>query len=304
MTLYSFIFYNRNIKNNLKKNLKHDKKTPVFSTRSFRMMTALRRATNGRAEGFDTLGADKKTTLLNLKPEDDGDRPAKKQNGRRRGYRMQPWQKSLQNQSIKDKDLDYFQRFLCDFMSVIRSMRGREFYIKDDRDARDGICAARNFDDEKIYVLESVSGGRGTTQDIFYFRNVALRWKIISFKGFDLYESFRDRTLFPVDDESRLTMQVKVYSYVWQNRRVENKREILDWLREEMEKIHPQMVDTVEAFLEESAPDVGSDEGIAGNGDFVPYGDDDASRDVWRRVEECLASFAAEGCLSKGGMSA
>lgn len=211
----------------------------------------------------------------------------KKPNGRKLGYKMQDWQKTLQNHSIQDKDLACFYRFLSDFIQAVQGFVGQKFYLEDGRDAKEEFCTMKSDEEDKIYTLEYFTQNKDSvTQNIFYFRNTAFRWKVVSLKGFDLYEMFRNRNLHPINKNSRLMMQAKFYAYVWDNKRIERKKQIVGWLQKEMKKVHPKAVDTVRGFLEETSPDTSS---------LKSYKTEVDENDAWKRVEECLKAFAMEG---------
>jgi|GEM_PF-928245 len=123
--------------------------------------------------------------------------------GRKPGYRMKEWQKEVQLTSIRNRDLDCFNSFLEEFVSISKGLADEKFFIIPDR--MDGNLS---FPEDHIYIFKHFfrRNDLPDTETLFLYANVNLSYKKICLKAYEQYALLRDRQFFPVDMSVRRSL--------------------------------------------------------------------------------------------------
>ena len=177
----------------------------------------------------------------------------RKTSGRKPGYVMKEWQKDIQRQNVRYKEAVSFCAFLDDFMSSIYNMIETKFYIFDSRDTE------KVTDDKQVYILTSIKKGRTSSETILYFQNISEKWKRLSFKAFEFYETVRNHQSYPLNEEDYLKLQSKIYLYVAHNRHFENKKKVLKKIEENASRVDPLFRDQIQELSKQISPYVFTD---------------------------------------------
>lgn len=132
----------------------------------------------------------------------------KRRAGRKPGYRMESWQKEIQLASVRNKDLESFNRFLGQFVQTCLDLEGEVFFIPPESGEK------RFFYEDHLYVLRQCicrdHEPRSSTR--FFFQGQSLTWKKVCLGAFDFYRAVRDKTLFPEDESIRTGLYKRVRS--------------------------------------------------------------------------------------------
>lgn len=120
--------------------------------------------------------------------------------GRKPGYKMKEWQKEVQLASLRNRDLENFNVFLNELVSLFRAIRGERFFLAPFQIDKDLF-----FPEDHIYVLEKVllRPGVSGSDALFFYRHVHDTCRRTCLKTYEQYDLTKDLKLFPLEERVR-----------------------------------------------------------------------------------------------------
>lgn len=127
-------------------------------------------------------------------------RKVKSSAGRKPGYKMQTWQKELQLASMRNRDLEQFNRFLLDFIAINENCLGERFFIE-----RDHSGQPFHLPEDDIFLLRQVLRREGDRfgHTLFLYENTEAGGRRLCLKVFDQYSLMKEGKLYPADENVR-----------------------------------------------------------------------------------------------------
>ena len=127
-------------------------------------------------------------------------RKVKSSAGRKPGYKMQAWQKELQLASMRNRDLEQFNRFLLDFIAINENCLGERFFIE-----RDHSGQPFHLPEDDIFLLRQVLRREGDRfgHTLFLYENTEAGGRRLCLKVFDQYSLMKEGKLYPADENVR-----------------------------------------------------------------------------------------------------
>ncbi|MFP4482568.1 MAG: hypothetical protein ACLFN0_07250 [Thermovirgaceae bacterium] len=133
-------------------------------------------------------------------PDGPSNKKGKSSAGRKPGYKMQAWQKELQLASMRNRDLEQFNRFLIEFIDVHDGYRGERFFVERDHSGQPFYLP-----EDDVFILRDIlhhaRGRFGHT--LFLYENMVMSGQRLCLKVFDQYSFIKEGKLYPLDDEVR-----------------------------------------------------------------------------------------------------
>jgi hypothetical protein len=134
------------------------------------------------------------------RPDGPSNKKGKSSAGRKPGYRMQTWQKELQLASMRNRDLEQFNRFLLEFIAIHEEYRGKRFFIERDHSGRPFFLP-----EDDVFILRDIIHRAADRfgHTLFLYENTTISRQRLCLKVFDQYSLMKEGKLYPVDSEAR-----------------------------------------------------------------------------------------------------
>lgn len=139
--------------------------------------------------------------------------------GRKLGFRMADWQKQLQIEAIRHKELESFNLFLNKFTECFFKYENETFLY---------IIFDERYNHQKTFFLSQIKKDQILCRSIFYFKEEGNPRNLLCLKAYDLYEGFIDSTFVPEDETVCIALATLCKTYIQNNARIPNRQIYLE----------------------------------------------------------------------------